>query len=83
MEGRRAGTAWKEAKMQTFKVDGMTCAHCERAVTAAIQSVDPQARVTVHLASGTVAAETAAPADIVVRAIEAEGYQVRHPATSA
>ncbi|MEN9780755.1 MAG: Heavy-metal-associated domain, partial [Pseudomonadota bacterium] len=26
---------------QTFQVQGMTCGHCERAVTQALKSVDP------------------------------------------
>jgi len=30
---------------QTFDVKGMTCSHCERAVTQAVKSVDPGAQV--------------------------------------
>jgi len=36
--------------MQVFKIRGMTCAHCERAVIQAIQALDPVARVQVDLA---------------------------------
>ena len=32
---------------QTFNVSGMTCGHCEKAVTKAIKEVDPQAVVTI------------------------------------
>ena len=63
--------------MQSFKVDGMSCAHCERAVTEAIQSVDPQAQVRVDLSGGIVTAESGASPDKLVAAIEAEGYQAR------
>ena len=37
---------------QTFQVQGMTCGHCERAVTQAIQQVDPAATVQIDRASG-------------------------------
>ncbi len=31
--------------MQNFKVSGMTCGHCVRAVTEAVKDVDPAASV--------------------------------------
>ena len=40
--------------MQTFNVQGMTCAHCERAVTNAILALDAQARVRVDRQAGVV-----------------------------
>ncbi len=62
--------------MHVFNVTGMTCAHCERAVTQAIKALDPQAasRSTSPLArSGR-----GAPSEQQIRAaIEEEGYQVR------
>ena len=39
-----------EGKMQSFKVTGMTCAHCVRAVTDAVRGVDAAADVKVDLA---------------------------------
>ncbi len=60
--------------MQSFKVDGMTCAHCVRAVTSAVQAVDPAAVVEVDLARGHVQVEGSAAPDVVARAIAAEGY---------
>ena len=30
---------------QTFTVTGMTCGHCEKSVTRALQQLDPQAEV--------------------------------------
>ena len=66
--------------MLDFQVEGMTCGHCERAVSRAVQSVDPAARVTVDRANDRVVVESAADAAAVQRAIEAEGYVVNRPA---
>ena len=63
--------------MPTFKVEGMTCAHCERAVTKAVHQVDPDAAVDVDLASGTVKTNSHADAVRLAEAIRAEGYQVQ------
>jgi copper chaperone len=63
--------------MPTFKVDGMTCAHCERAVTAAIRQFDPAAAVQIDLAAGTVVVASRAADAQLADAIRAEGYQVR------
>ena len=63
--------------MQTFEVRGMSCAHCERAVTSAVHGIDPAARVAVDLAAGIVTVDSFAPAERLEKAIEAEGYQAR------
>lgn len=61
--------------MQSFKVTGMTCGHCVRAVTDAIHTVDPGAAVEVDLAAGRVTVQDgAAPASQIVQAIASEGY---------
>ena len=60
--------------MQAFKVDGMKCGHCERAVTEAVQSVAPGARVDVDRAAGRVSVDSAVVPDLIARAIQAEGY---------
>jgi copper chaperone len=44
--------------MLTLKVSGMTCGGCINAVTRAVQSQDPQAKVQVDLAAQTVSLET-------------------------
>jgi copper chaperone len=62
--------------MITLHVDGMTCGHCVRAVTQAIQALDPGARVQVDLAAKTVATETSLTRDAVAAAIAEEGYKV-------
>lgn len=61
--------------MQIFKVDGMTCAHCERAITGAIQAIDTAAQVQVDLAAGEVRVHTTHPVDQVLEAIINEGYK--------
>jgi copper chaperone len=61
---------------QTFQVQGMTCGHCERAVTQAVKQVDPQAQVRIDRAQGRVDVLSAAPRDALARAIADEGYAV-------
>jgi copper chaperone len=60
--------------MQTFNVQGMTCAHCVRAVTHAIQSEDPAADVQVDLNKGEVKVQSLLGAKQVLGLIEEEGY---------
>lgn len=62
--------------MQTFNVQGMTCAHCERAVTNAIQALDAQARVRIDRQSGVVEVEGDLSESAIREVIEQEGYQV-------
>jgi len=59
-----------------LKVAGMTCGHCAKAVTAAIQAKDPAAQVEVVLAEGLVRAATTLPRAEIAAAIAEEGYQV-------
>ena len=61
---------------QTFQVQGMTCGHCERAVTQAIQQVDPAATVQIDSASGQVQVQSATPREQLAAAIAEEGYTV-------
>ena len=61
---------------QTFNVQGMTCGHCEKAVTQAVKSVDPQAVVKVDLATGKVDVQSARARDEIAKAIADEGYPV-------
>jgi copper chaperone len=60
--------------MQVFKVQGMTCAHCVRAVTSAIQGQDPTAQVQVDLGKGEVNVQSQLGSEQVVGLIEEEGY---------
>ena len=61
---------------QTFTVTGMTCGHCEKAVTRAIQQLDPQAQVKIDLPSGKVEVQSQQPRDALTHAISEEGYGV-------
>ncbi len=61
---------------QSFDVQGMTCGHCEKAVTQAVQSVDPQAKVTIDRPAGKVQVQSSQPREAIARAIAEEGYQV-------
>jgi copper chaperone CopZ len=47
----------------TFAVNGMTCEHCQRAVTAEISGVDGVESVSVDLATGTVTVTAGRPVD--------------------
>lgn len=60
-----------------LQVKGMSCQHCVKGVTRAIQERDPQAEVAVDLASGRVQARTALPREAVAQAISDEGYEVQ------
>ncbi len=61
---------------QTFQVTGMTCGHCEKAVTRAIQQLDPQAEVTIDRSQNTVDVQSQQPREALARAITEEGYAV-------
>lgn len=60
--------------MQVFKVQGMSCGHCVRAITQAVQARDPAAEVQVDLGAGEVRVASRLPAEQVIEAITEEGY---------
>ncbi len=61
---------------QIFTVTGMTCGHCEKAVTRAVHQVDPQAQVHIERDHNRVEVEsTQAPAALAA-AIAEQGYVV-------
>jgi copper chaperone len=61
---------------QTFTVQGMTCGHCEKAVTRAIKRVDPQAEVKIDRTQNLVQVESAKAHEELSKAIAEEGYAV-------
>lgn len=61
---------------QTFTVQGMTCGHCEKAVTTAIKTLDPQAEVRIDRAQNRVDVQSERPAQAIADAIREEGYTV-------
>ena len=61
---------------QVFDVQGMSCNHCAKAVTQALQQLDPQAQVQVDLAGKKVEVESTQPRQALAKAIATEGYTV-------
>jgi copper chaperone CopZ len=63
---------------QKFTVTGMTCGHCEMAVTAELSKLAGVIRVEVNLASGTVITESIEPLalDLVGAAVDEAGYEL-------
>ena len=60
----------------TFTVTGMTCGHCEKAVTRAVKQLDPQAEVVIDRAANQVSVQSAQPRVALAQAIAEEGYAV-------
>lgn len=60
-----------------MNVEGMSCGHCVRAVTEAIQARDPGARVEVALDTGLVRADTALDRATLAATVAAEGFKVK------
>ncbi len=61
---------------QLFTVTGMTCGHCEKAVTRAVKQLDPQAEVRIDRPQNRVEVDSAQPRDALAKAIAEEGYAV-------
>jgi copper chaperone len=57
-----------------FDVQGMHCGHCVRAITRAVQALDPAARVEIDLPAGKVEVASTLDPATVAAAIAAEGY---------
>jgi copper chaperone len=60
----------------TLTVTGMTCGHCEKAVTRAVKQLDPQAEVKIDRAANLVEVESEQARDDLAKAIVEEGYAV-------
>ena len=62
----------------TFSVQGMTCSHCVRAVSAEVAKIDGVNKVEVNLERGTVTVESAVPLDrdTVAMAVDEAGYEL-------
>jgi len=61
---------------QNFTVQGMTCGHCEKAVTSAIKTLDPKAQVRIDRSQNLVEVDTSQTREAVTEAIREEGYTV-------
>jgi copper ion binding protein len=64
--------------VQVFRVNGMTCGHCVRAVSDEVAKVPGVHRVDVDLGAGevTVAAENAVEQTQIAAAVEEAGYEL-------
>lgn len=63
--------------MHSFKVSGMSCGHCVRSITQAVQALDPAAEVQVELAEGEVRVASQQSPEQLAAAIRAAGYEVQ------
>jgi copper chaperone len=61
---------------QIFTVEGMTCGHCEKAVTKAVLALDAQAKVVIDRAHNTVQVASEKTRAALAQAIADEGYRV-------
>jgi copper chaperone len=63
---------------QIFTVEGMTCGHCEKAVTKALLALDQQAKVVIERTENKVQVDSDQPREALAKAIADEGYYVIH-----
>lgn len=61
---------------QVFTVQGMTCGHCEKAVTKALMALDPEARVVIDRSHNRVEVDSQLQREALAKAIVDEGYTV-------
>lgn len=61
---------------QIFTVTGMTCGHCEKAVTRALLQIDPQAQVQIDRPHNRVQVESTHSREALAQAMVEEGYTV-------
>jgi copper chaperone CopZ len=59
-----------------YAVTGMTCAHCERSVTAEVTQIDGVTAIDVNAATGALIVTSDAPLDdaAVIAAVDEAGY---------
>ncbi|MGJ7509333.1 heavy-metal-associated domain-containing protein [Variovorax sp. GT1P44] len=62
---------------QKFQVTGMSCGHCVSMVEQAVQTIDPEAQVTVDLETGHVDVMSGHPRQDIILAIENAGYKAQ------
>jgi copper chaperone len=61
-------------QVHTLNVQGMTCEHCVKTITEALQARDPAADVKVKLAGGEVRVSSSLTSDALIVAIAEAGY---------
>jgi copper chaperone len=60
--------------MIQFSIPSMSCGHCVKAVTQAVQDVDPQAKVDVNLDTKLVQVDSTAERQKIVESLADAGY---------
>ena len=63
--------------MTTLQISGMTCQHCVRSVTKALQGVAGVDNVSVDLGAGSARVEGPADPASLLQAVESEGYEAK------
>ena len=60
--------------MQDFQIANMSCGHCVRTITEAVQALDPAARVTADLPQHKIQVDSSAPREALVAKLTEAGY---------
>lgn len=76
MKHTHEGLSESNIMNQVFTVEGMTCGHCEKAVTKALLAVDTQAKIVIDRANNKVQVDSDQPRETLAKAITEEGYRV-------
>jgi copper chaperone len=61
---------------QIFTVEGMSCGHCEKAVTKALLALDTEAKVVIDRTQNKVQVDSEKTREALAKAIADEGYRV-------
>lgn len=59
-----------------FTVEGMTCGHCEKAVTKALLALDADAQIVIDRTANRVTVDSRQNREALAKAIADEGYRV-------
>lgn len=60
--------------MLTLQIPAISCGHCARSITEAVQELDPAAKVEVDIAAKRASIETSVPTADVLARLDEEGY---------
>ena len=60
--------------MQEFQIPNMSCGHCVRAITEAVQALDPAAKVQTDVAKRQVQVDSSAQREALVQQLTHAGY---------
>ena len=75
-EHTHRGILERDIMNQIFTVEGMTCGHCEKAVTKALLSLDAGAKILIDRTQNKVEVDSEKSRDALAKAISDEGYRV-------